>query len=125
MAQEIGESREAWGRDVMTLVEDFASKVTSTDPFYIVYACKEDKGLSNKFGKAVFKQFIKAYSQKPPPLIGILVWFVDKAKGEFAFMPELSAPPDIPLDPKLLSDVESDMSARVAAQGEKLKVLVS
>src|SRR5208282_2020615 len=118
--QEIGESREAWGRDVMKMAEDFANNMQhEREPFYIVYACKEDKGLSNRSGKAVFKQAMKAYKGKPPAMLGILVWYVDHVKGECKFMPELSAPPDVPLDPNLLSEQASDASERVAGQGEK------
>lgn len=124
--QEIGESREAWGRDVMQMAEDFASSMKHEErPFYIVYACKEDRGASNVLGRAAFKQAMKAYYHKPPAMLGILVWYVDNRKGEFRFVPELSSPPDVPLDPALLSDKASDASERVALQGEKLKVLVS
>ncbi len=121
MAQEIGESREAWGRDVMKMAEDFASGMKSRkEPFYIVYACKPD---TNQPG--MFRQAFKAYSQKPPALLGILVWYVNHSNGEFRFLPELSAPPDVPLDPELLSDKASDASERVAEQGYKLHALVS
>lgn len=126
MAQEIGESREAWGKDVMKMAEDFANNMKlHPDPFYIVYACKEDKGASQRLGRPVFKQVIKAYEGRPPAMLGILVWYVDHAAGEFRFCPELSAPPDIPLDPSLLSDKASDASDRVAAQGANLHALVS
>lgn len=125
MAQTIGESRETWGWDVMRMAEDFANNTKSTDPFYIVYACKEDKGMSNHLGRTAFKQAMKAYPMKPPAMLGILVWYVDHSKGEFRFCPELSAPHDVPLDPSLLSDKASDASERVMAQGEKLKALVS
>lgn len=126
MAQEIGESREAWGWDVMRMAEEFANNMSKEmEPFYIVYACKEDKGMSNILGRGAFKQAMKAYKSKPPPMLGILVWYVDHRTAEFRFCPELSAPPDVPLDPSLLSDKASDASVRVAAQGEKLKALVS
>jgi hypothetical protein len=126
MAQEIGESREKWGLDVLRMVEDFANHMKSEDrPFYIVYACKEDKGMSNKLGRAVFKQALRAYYAKPPAILGILVWYVNHPKGEFRFVPELSSPYDVPLDPALLSDKASDASDRVAAQGAKLNVLIS
>lgn len=126
MVQEIGESREAWGLDVVKLVEDFANNMSKErDPFWIVYACKEDKGMSNKLGRVAFKQAIKAYKDKPPVILGILVWYVNHSTGEFTFCPELSAPYDVPLDPTLLSDKASDASARVMEQGEKLKALVS
>ena len=126
MAQEMGESRDKFGWDVMKMAEDFANNTKSeTRPFYIVYACKEDRGMSSKLGRTVFKQAFKAYYHKPPAMLGILVWYVNHPKGEFRFVPELSAPPDVPLDPSLLSDKAADFLPSVAAQGERLKVLVS
>lgn len=126
MAQEIGESREAWGKDVVKMAEDFANGLKSeVKPFYIVYACKEDKGMSQKLGKTAFKQVMKAYYHRPPPMLGILVWFCNHSTGQFHFVPELSAPPDVPLDPALLSDKACDASESIAKQGEKLKVLIS
>lgn len=126
MSQEIGESREAWGRRVVDLVEDFASAMKrEVKPFYIVFACKEDRHASAKLGRTVFRQTIKAYYSRPPAMLGILVWFVNHPLGEFRFIPELSAPWDVPLDPALLSDKAEESSDRVAAQGAKLNVLVS
>lgn len=126
MPQEIGESRETWGRDVMKMAEDFANNMKHhREPFYIVYACKEDRGASQRLGRPAFKQVMKAYPDKPPAMLGILVWYVNHALGEFRFEPELSAPHDVPLDPSLLSDKASDASDRVAVQGKKLKALVS
>lgn len=108
------------------MAENFANKLRSeVKPFYIVYACKEDKGMSNKLGRPAFKQAMKAYFARPPAMLGILVWYVNHPKGEFRFVPELSSPYDVPLDPTLLSDKASDASERVAAQGAKLNVLVS
>ena len=122
----LGESREAWGWDVVKKVEDFANSMKKeTLPFYIVFAAKQDKPNSEKLKTGVYRQTIKAYYAKPPAMLGILVWYVDNEKGIFEFRPELSAPPDVPLDPELLSDKASDASDRVSAQGEKLKVIVS
>lgn len=126
MAQEIGESREKWGNDIWQMAEEFANNMKSeVKPFYIVYAAKYDPHSSEKAGCGVFRQTMKAYYTRPPAILGILVWYVDNAQGIFEFIPELSAPPDVPLDPSLLSDKASDASDRVAAQGQKLKVLVS
>lgn len=126
MAQEIGESREAWGRDVMKMAENFANNMRSeVKPFYIVYACKQDIPMSNKLGRGVYKQAMKAYYSRPPQMLGILVWYVNHPMGEFQFMPELSAPPDIPVDPALLSDKAEDMLPTVMAKGKELNVLVS
>ena len=125
MAIEMGEAREAWGQNVWQQAEDFASNVKADAPFYIVYSCKEDKALSYKLGTPAFRQAFKAYHARPPAILGVLVWFVDRAKGKFDFVPELSSPYDVPLDPALLSDKASDASDRVAAQGKKMQVLVS
>lgn len=126
MSQEIGESREKFGWDVWHQAEDIASKMKDDGkPFYLVYAAKEDRGMSNRLGRTVFKQAFKAYYSKPPVILGILVWYVNKAIGLFEFRPELSAPPDIPLDPSLLSDKACDASDRVAEQGKKLNAIVS
>ncbi len=121
MAQEIGESREQLGRDVIKLVEDFANKMKAeVKPFYIVYACKPDKN-----NPSILRQAIKAYHQRRPAIIGILVWYVNHPLGQFEFVPELSTPPDIPIDPNLLSDKASDVSERVADQGKKLNILMA
>ncbi len=99
MAQEIGESREAWGMDVWAKAEEFANNLKSdVRPFYIVYAAKEDKGQPG-----VFRQSFRFYRDRPPKIIGLLVWYVDNAQGIFQFVPELSIPPDVPLDQQLLS----------------------
>lgn len=125
MSVEIGEAREAWGRDVWVKAEDIASNTAASErPFYIVYACKEDKATSEKLGRAAFKQAFKMYKEKPPAILGILVWRVDEL-GDLHFVPESSAPFDVPLDERLLSDKASDASDRVAAKGASLNVLVS
>lgn len=125
MTQEIGESREAWGKDVWDKASDIALNAKASDrPFYIVYACKEDKAMSNQLGKVAFKQAFNLYKQKPPLILGILTWYVDQT-GELWFKPELSAPYDVPVDPNLLSDKTSEVFESVADQGEKLNVLVS
>ena len=126
MVDTIGDKREEWGWDVMNMVERFANNMSKEDrPFYIVYACKEDKAQSAKLGKGVYKQAIKAYFKRPQAMLGILVWYVNHKTGEFRFCPELSAPPDVPLDPSLLSDKASDASERVMAQGQKVHALQS
>lgn len=126
MVQEIGESREAWGWDVWHKAEEIANKMKSEDkPFYIVYACKQDKAMSNMYKTGVYKQAFKIYSKRPKAILGILVWYVDNKLGEFKLIPELSSPPDIPLDPSLLSDKAADASASVMEQGKKLGVIVS
>lgn len=126
MAQEIGESREKWGSDVWQMAEKFADNMKKeVRPFYIVYAAKYDTPRSNQTGQQIFNQTMKAYYHRPQPMLGILTWYVDNAQGIFQFIPELSAPPDVPLDPELLSTRTEDSSARVAQQGQKLHAIVS
>ncbi len=121
MVQEIGESREQWGWDVWHQAEAIANDLKSdTKPFYIVFAAKQDR---NKPG--AFRQGFRMYRQKPPKLIGILVWKVDHPKGVFELVPELSIPPDVPLDPELLSTKSSDASQTLMEVGQKMGVLLS
>lgn len=121
MPVEIGEAREKMGRDVWQQAEDHASKLKDDkDPFYIVYAAKQDKKSPN-----IFRQTFKFYRQRPPKIIGLLVWYVDNANGIFQFVPELSVPPDVPLDPSLLSKKSEDQLTGVMEQGEKMNVLLA
>lgn len=121
MAQEIGESREAWGLKVVQMIQDFASNMKHIDrPFYIVFACKPDRS-----HPGVFRQTVKAYYEKPPAILGILVWYVDHKESKLEFVPELSAPYDMPIDERLLSTKSEDSFARVASQGQKLNAIIS
>ncbi len=121
MAQEIGESREQWGWNVWHQAEDIANNLKSEkEPFYIVFAAKQDK---SKPG--AIRQGFRMYRDRPPKLIGILVWYVDHANGIFNLVPELSIPPDVPLDEKLLSQKSEDALQEVMAVGQKMGVILS
>jgi hypothetical protein len=121
MAQEIGESREQWGLAVWREAEEIANRLKSDEkPFYIVFAAKADKG-----SPGTFRQAFRMYRQRPPKLIGILVWYVDNKQGVFRLVPELSIPPDVPLDESLLSKDSQDSSAAIAEVGQKMGVLLS
>lgn len=122
MPIEIGEAREKWGWDVWHKAEDIANTMKPSErPFYIVYAAKADKGIP---GQDAFKQAFKMYKSRPPKILGILVWHVDE-QGDFSFVPELSLPPDVPLDPNLLSTKSYDSFSSVAEKGAKTNVLLS
>lgn len=126
MAQEIGESRDAWGLEVMKMAENFANNMKKeVKPFYIVYAAKMDNPMSEKMNRGVYRQTMKAYYDRPPKMLGILVWFVNHPLGVFEFCPELSAPPDVPVDPDLLGTKSEDFLPSVAEKGKDLKVIVS
>lgn len=121
MAQELGESRDAWGKDVWAKAEDFANSFKrDVKPFYIVFAAKQDKA-----NPGVFRQSFRFYRQRPPKIIGLLVWYVDNTQGIFQFVPDLSIPPDIPLDPSLLSTDEKDVFPEVMEAGRKMGILLS
>lgn len=121
MAQEIGESREALGMDVWRQAEHIANELKSDPkPFYIVYAAKSDKSDPHKI-----RQAYRMYRQRPPKLIGVLVWYVDNAQGIFELVPDLSIPPDVPLDESLLSIDRRDYSENIAAVGQKMGILLS
>jgi len=124
MAQTLGESREVLALDVWKMAEDFAEGMKhEVKPFYIVYHAKILKQTVQ--GKHAIKQAMKAYYDRPPLMIGLLVWYVNHPMGEFRFIPELSSAPDVPVDPNLLSTKSEDQSARVMEQGEKLGVLLA
>lgn len=126
MAQEIGESREKWGEDVMKMAENFANAMKSEKrPFYIVYAAKLDAHESKRLGRGAYRQTMKAYYSRPTPMLGILVWYVNHLMGEFRFVAELSAPPDVPVDPSLLGEKAQDALPSVMEKGKALNVLVS
>lgn len=119
--QEIGESREAWGADVWAKAEQMANDLKSdVKPFYIVYAAKQDKS-----DPSVFRQAFRFYRQRPPKIIGLLVWYVDNSQGIFRFEPSLSIPPDVPIDESLLSTKSSDVFESVANVGQQMGILLS
>ena len=121
MAQEIGESRDAWGKDVWAKAEEFANALKSDKkPFYVVFAAKQDKS-----NPGVFRQAFRFYRQRPPKLIGVLVWYVNHNEGVFKLVPDLSIPPDVPLDPSLLSDKSGDASPELMEVGQKMGIILS
>ncbi len=131
MVQELGETREALSLQCWELVSKFAEGMKrEKKPFYIVYAAKQDPGLkgANINGTTAIGgivQTVKAYYNRPPALLGILVWYVDNNLGIMDFIPELSSPPDIPLNPSMLSAKSEDQLISVMEKGKKMNVLVS
>ena len=121
MSQQIGESRDAWGMDVWAKAEEFANNLKSDrEPFYVVYAAKQDRTQPG-----LFRQAFRFYRQRPPRIIGLLVWYVDHSKSMFEFVPELSIPPDVPLDESLLSKSQKDTFSSLAEVGQEMGVLLS
>ena len=131
MTQLLGETRDdlalaTWNKAI-SIANDYKSEVK---PFYIMYVSKCDPHLQGAIvnGLCVSGGLREAWRLchiRPPKILGMLVWFVNNPLGIFEFVPELSSPPDVPLDPSLLSDRKEDQSERVMEQGKSLNVLVS
>lgn len=125
MSLELGEVREAMAMACWEGAEKFAENMKDkTEPFYIVFFAKPDADIEGTGVKGI-RQAYKAYSKRPPPMLGILVWYVDHKQGKFEFVPELSSPPDLPVDPTLLSTSSADSFAPLMEKGKQMNVLVS
>lgn len=131
MVQELGETRESLALQCWELVTKFAEGMRhEKKPFYIVYAAKSDPALQGAVidGSVAIgglKQTVKAYYTRPPAILGIMVWYVDNNLGIFEFIPDLSCPPDVPIDPSMLSDKSEDQFSSVMQKGKDINVLVS
>lgn len=131
MVQELGETRDAMAWDVWHKAEAIANeRKKDVKPFYIIYAAKSDPALAgaNVRGKVAFggiRQTFKLSYERPPMILGQLVWYVNNPMGVFEFVPQLSSPPDIPLDPSMLSDRKEDQFSTVMEKGKDMNVLVS
>lgn len=119
--QEMGETRDSMGWAILQKAEEIANNMKSErEPFYIVFAGKTDKHTPN-----IIRQSYRIYKTKPEGILGILVWYVDHANGIFEFKPELSTPPDVPIDPAELSDKKDDFSVDIAEKAKKYGVIMS
>jgi hypothetical protein len=131
MAQEMGETRDSMAQDCWDRAEQIASVRKKDDkPFYIIFSAKPDPGLKGAKVRGLYaaggiRQTFKLSYDRPPFVLGMLVWYVNNPMGIFQFVPELSSPPDIPLDPSLLSDRKEDQFCNVMEKGKSIKILVS
>ena len=131
MSQLLGDTRDDLALNVclkaLAIANDYKKEVK---PFYIIYVAKVDPGLQGAIVNGLFAQggirdAWRLSYDRPPLILGMLVWFVNNPLGIFDFVPELSSPPDVPLDPEFLSDRKEDQSIRVMEKGKSLNVLVS
>jgi hypothetical protein len=131
MTQFLGETRDQMALDCWLGAEKIANeRKTDVKPFYIIFAAKPDPHLAGSVinGLVAFggiRQTYKISYQKPPAILGQLVWFVNNPMGIFQLVPELSCPYDVPLDPQYLSDRKEDQATSVMEQGQKMNVLLS
>lgn len=130
MDQTLGETRDTMALDCWNLAEKIAEERKDAKAYYIIYAAKPDPHLrgASVGGHTAWGGIRQAYRlsyDRPHLILGQLVWYVNHPKGIFQFVPELSSPYDVPLDPSLLSDRKEDQSTRVMEQGKNMNVLVS
>ena len=130
MSEKLGEIRDEMAMDCWTIAEGIA-KDRSHDPkpFYIMYSAKVDPALSgaDAWGKHVaggIRQSYRLSYDRPPFVLGMLVWFVNAPLGIFEFVHELSSPPDIPLDPSLLSTKSYDTSNALMDKAHEMNKVI-
>ncbi len=129
--QQLGETRDAMAFDCWNKAEAIANeRKKDVKPFYIIYAAKPDPHLSGavvngQIAAGGIRETYKLSYDRPPSILGQLVWFVNNPMGIFQFVPELSSPYDVPLDPQLLSVRKEDQAPSVMQRGEKMNVLLS
>lgn len=130
MSEELGAVREAMAQDCWAKAEQIAhERKNDVKPFYIIYFAKVDPALcgADAWGKHIaggIRQSFRLSYDRPPFVLGMLVWFVNNPMGVFEFVPELSSPPDIPLDPSLLSTRSEDCSYAVADKAKEMNKII-
>ena len=131
MSEQLGPVRDAMAMDVWKQAENIALlNKHIVKPFYILYTAKVDPALAGakvrgKHSDGGIRQAFRISYDRPPFVLGMLVWFVNNPMGIFQFVPELSSPYDVPLDPQFLSDRKEDQATNVMERGQKMNVLLS
>jgi len=131
MTETLGEVRDSMAMDCWNLVERIVNERKSdVKPFYIVFAAKPDPALNGatlngNFTAGGIRQTFRLSYERPQLILGQLVWYVNNPMGIFQFVPELSAPYDVPLNPQYMSDRREDQAPSVMEKGEQMNVLLS
>lgn len=130
MTEELGAVREAMAQDCWAKAEQIAlDRKNDPKPFYIIYSAKVDPSLAgaDAWGKHVaggIRQAFRLSYDRPPFVVGMLVWFVNNPLGVFEFVPSLSSPPDIPLDQSLLSTRSEDQSYALMGKAQQMNKII-
>lgn len=130
MSEELGAVREAMAADCWKKAEDIAhSRKNDPKPFYIIFCAKVDPNLAgaDAWGKRVaggIRQAFRLSYDRPPFILGMLVWFVNNPLGVFRFVSELSSPPDIPIDESLLSTRSEDVSYSMMNKAKEINKFI-
>ncbi len=130
MTETLGEVREAMARNCWNQAEHIANELRKElKPFYIIYSAKVDPALSGatvngqKAEGGIRQHFMVSYD-RPPFVLGMLVWFVNNPLGIFEFVSSLSSPPDIPLDESMLSSRSSDSFDTLGEKAKKMNEVI-
>jgi hypothetical protein len=130
MAVELGEVREKMAQDCWAMAERIAhDRSKDVKPFYIIYSAKVDPALvgSDVRGQRAaggIRQCFRLSYDRPPFVLGMLVWFINNPLGEFRFVPELSSAPDSPVDPSLLSHRSEDQSYAMMDKAKEMNKVI-
>ena len=130
MELEMHELRENMAQDCWAMAERIAhDRSKDVKPFYIIYSAKVDPALSgaDAWGRRVsggIRQSFRLSYERPPFVLGMLVWFVNNPLGVFEFVESLSSPPDIPIDPSLLSERREDTSYALADKAKEMNKVI-
>jgi hypothetical protein len=131
MVDTLGDLRDAMAiaahNKAASIANDLKNEVK---PFYIMCVAKTDPHLRGAIVNGLhtnggIRESWRWTHARPPKMIGMLVWFVNNPLGIFEIVEELSLPPDIPLDPSLLSDRSEDQNYGIMQQGKNNRVLIS
>ncbi len=130
MTELLGEVRDAMAMDVWKQAENIALlNKHIVKPFYILYTAKVDPALAGakvrgKHSDGGIRQAFRISYDRPPFVLGMLVWFVNNPCGVFEFVTQLSSPPDIPLDPSMLSDKSEDKSTQLMDKAKDMNKFI-
>lgn len=130
MTEKLGDVRDAMAEDCWAIAEGIANdRRSDPKPFYIMYSAKVDPSLAgaDAWGKRVaggIRQSFKLSYDRPPFVLGMLVWFVNGPMGIFEFVSELSSPPDVPIDPSLLSTKSYDQSYALMDKAKEMNKVI-
>jgi hypothetical protein len=131
MVELFGDVRDSMAWAACHKAEEIAHSLKDeVKPFYIICAAKADPHLhgaivNGMYSSGGIRESWRWTHQRPPKMLGILVWFVNNPLGIFELVEELSFPPDIPLDPSMLSDRSEDRCYSVMQTGKDNRVIVS
>jgi len=112
MTQEIGETRDAIIEDDQRLIQDILNaNADRTEKYWIVMFAKASKNSVD--GKPTLIKYVKAYSTKPAPKVGMIVAEVDNQTGEMKWDVNM---PQAPIDYDALGELGAEGSNELVTE---------